>query len=167
MTSNLVTYETASTLLSYEPETGLVRRRKTGKVAGTLTDNGYIRIVIQGKEHKAHRLAWLLMTGKWPIQVDHINGARADNRWINLRETTQAENTRNCKLYKSSKSGVPGVHWNKAKKRWQVYISDRGAMLHLGFFAEFDAAVATRKQAERALNYHENHGRSDTIGVSA
>ncbi|MFW4291481.1 HNH endonuclease [Salmonella enterica subsp. enterica serovar Paratyphi C] len=46
---------------------------------------GYIRIYINKKWYLAHRLAWLYVTGKWPINViDHINRNKADNRFINL-----------------------------------------------------------------------------------
>lgn len=83
-------------LLTYDPETGVFIWRGwrsgsavAGSVAGSLHSDGYVCIKIGRCLYRAHRLAFLYMTGSRPIgQVDHINMNRADNRWCNLRETS-------------------------------------------------------------------------------
>src|SRR5262245_57168181 len=89
-------------LLKYIPETGDFYWKKPrrgmvqGACAGTLINNGYIHIVIDGHAFKAHRLAWFYVNGVWPKQqIDHINGKRADNRICNLREAVQRQNSWN------------------------------------------------------------------------
>lgn len=71
--------------LTYNPETGLFGRKN--KIAGSLRPNGYIQIGINKKLFRAHRLAFLYMTGEWPkSDVDHIDMDRKNNKWANLRE---------------------------------------------------------------------------------
>ncbi|HBC5385607.1 TPA: HNH endonuclease [Citrobacter koseri] len=61
-----------------------------GKVAGSKDPkHGYIRIKLCGKNHKAHRLAWLYVHEHWPEgEIDHVNGIRDDNRIGNLRDVS-------------------------------------------------------------------------------
>jgi hypothetical protein len=86
-------------LMTYDPHTGifewrkLVGRRKNP--AGCIDDKGYRIIRIAGRNHKAHRLAILYVQGRWPVgDTDHANGDRSDNRLVNLRAATRAENQR-------------------------------------------------------------------------
>ena len=57
------------------------------------------------KTHTAHRLAYFLEYGSFPIEMDHINGVRHDNRWSNIRPCTHAENMQNLSI-RSSRGGV-------------------------------------------------------------
>jgi len=52
-----------------------------------------------------------------------------------------------------------GVQWNKAHAAWHVRIGVGGKYKHLGYFKDFNEAVAVRKEAEVHYGYHENHGR--------
>ncbi|QDP67434.1 MAG: hypothetical protein Tp138OMZ00d2C19078221_6 [Prokaryotic dsDNA virus sp.] len=100
--------------LSYCPETGIFKwksvnknhNEKHGKVAGTKKGR-YVSITLAGKRHRAHRLAWLITFGYWPILVDHINGDGRDNRIENLRNTTSSVNAQNHTRVKSKKKDLP------------------------------------------------------------
>jgi len=78
--------ERLKTLLTYDPLTGaFIRKVRCGRYragcrAGTLQSEGYDSITIDYEHHLSHRLAWFCMTGEWPPEIDHENGARADNR---------------------------------------------------------------------------------------
>lgn len=155
--------EIATSQLRYEPDTGqfiwLVRKNSRGgtvapgKVAGTPKD-GYVQIKIEGQQWRAHRLAWLLMTGSLPDkgrEIDHVNGDRSDNRWVNLREATRSQNATNSGLSKKNKSGVRGISWIKRDSKWDARIRVNGTLHLIGRFAEKEDAIRARKDAERRL----------------
>lgn len=154
----------AMSLLSYEPETGLFRwmvvRQTTGRkiqpgeIAGT-PNYGYVAIKALGRLWRAHRLAWLFMTGELPPkgqEIDHINGNRADNRWANLRCVAKAQNMWNAKRPVTNVSGVKGVSWVAERGQWLARITVNGRKIHLGQFDDKERAIAARKQGER--QYH-------------
>lgn len=133
--------------------------KHAGNPAFNNADNhGYLFGRVLGEDYKAHRIIWLMQTGRWPNpQVDHKNHNRADNRWINLREATNRENGRNQTLRRSNTSGRVGVYCENGK--WRAQISFDGRHRFLGTFPTFEAAVAGREQAERQYGFHPNHGR--------
>lgn len=144
-------------LFLYEPETGnFIRLCAPGKrsdligtVAGSPSSQGYILINVDNRKYRAHRLAFLYMTGEWPpLHVDHENNIKSDNRYTNLRHATKAQNEYNKPINSSNTSGVKGVYWNNAANKWQAYITVNGANKYLGIFNEFDDATAARKKAE-------------------
>jgi len=104
-------------ILDYDPfETGLFvwkeqigRRIRVGEVAGSYDKDGYIIIQIGGVKYKAHRLAYLYMTGEWPEEeIDHKDGNPANNVWSNLRDSTRVENIINSDR-ELGESGFRGV----------------------------------------------------------
>lgn len=130
-------------VLDYNPSTGVFLWRRNGKRAGWLGERGYRRITLSGHSYYEHRLAWLLTHGEWPCDdIDHINGNRADNRATNLRTATRQQNLQNS-IAKGGSSQFKGVHFNKARGKWQAYINVDGAHKYLGAFdLEIDAARA-------------------------
>lgn len=163
------------TLLDYNPETGIFtwkervalaphdrtwNTRFAGKPAGTLTGCGYLIIQIYDLKYQAHRLAWLIMTGAWPAhQIDHINMQKDDNRFCNLREASNAENSRNSTKQKNNTSGFKGVYWNIKSNKWKAQIRVDNKYIYLGLF---DAAEeAARAYARAAEHYHGEFARTE------
>jgi hypothetical protein len=74
-------------------------RKRVGDVVGSLNDRGYKRTKIGGKDFRVHALIWLHQYGFWPenigLEIDHIDGNRANNRLDNLRIVTRSENMQN------------------------------------------------------------------------
>lgn len=62
----------------------------------TVDKDGYLLVKLDGYCYRAHRVIFLMMTGRWPKPTcDHISRNTLDNRWSNLREATHAEQTAN------------------------------------------------------------------------
>ena len=156
----MLTQDHLKALLGYNPDTGKFlwlapscRKLKPGDEAGTLTKDGYIRICLEGKFYLAQRLAFLYMTGSFPQhKADHKNGAKNDNRWLNLRDVTQKINTQNLKsAHIDSSTGFLGVHPSGSKFRAQIQVD--GKLKHLGLFNTPEEAHASYLQAK--TKYHE------------
>lgn len=143
---------------SYNPLTGVFIRTKTygyrnrykaGEIIGSVDARGYLILKFDGKQYKAHRVAWALMTGEWPVlEIDHENGVKNDNRWENLREATRAQNCQNTKRPKSNKSGYKGVH-KFDETFWRATVGCGGKRYEVGLFrcptAAFIARIAKAK----------------------
>lgn len=143
-------------LLSYDPNTGLIRWIAKGKgmikkkAAGTTLHSGYLGICIGPKRWQAHRIAWALHHGEWPKdQIDHINGVKTDNRICNLREATNSQNGKNLGLSKANKSGVKGVSFETYTQRWKASIKVENKTISLGRFNSIENAAIARKLAEQ------------------
>ena len=102
-----------------------------------------------------------MMTGHHPSgEIDHINGDRLDNRWVNLRDVTAFDNARNQGERKDNTSGCRGVTRNGAG--WMARISHDGVRYGLGTFRNKSDAIHTRKCAEEYLEYHPNHAKRES-----
>lgn len=132
-----------------------------GKEAFT-ADNGvgYRSSSIRGQMLLAHRVIWKMRTGEEPVQVDHIDGVRSNNRWGNLRSVTALTNRHNMTISKKNSSGVTGVRRVTRSRKWQAFITVNYKMRCLGSFETIEDAVAARKAAEHLHSFHPNHGRS-------
>lgn len=130
-----------------------------GKEAFTAQDkDGYKRGAIFNRPYKAHRIAWALSYGEWPLHIDHINGKRDDNRLCNLRSVTRMENQQNMKRSKLNKSGSCGVSWDRHRSKWTARIHANGRLIALGRFDDLNDAISARKSAEKKHGFHEMHG---------
>ena len=120
---------------------------------------GYRYGRIMGRNFLAHRVIWALEHGEWPeVILDHHSGATAANRIINLRLSNHQHNARNAKMDCRNTSGATGVYWHKRDCKWCGQIRVDGRTIHLGYFDNFDAAVAARRAAEAEHGYDPNHG---------
>jgi hypothetical protein len=128
--------------LRYEPDTGIFiwmvssGKARVGAKAGSISANGYLKIGVGGKEYYAHRLAWFMVFGEWPNgEIDHRDGDRTNNRIINLRDSSRAENAQNVRAaHSDSKSGLLGVSWSQMRQKWHSQIMLRGQKIDIGFF---------------------------------
>lgn len=153
-------------LLHYDQHTGLFHwriskgRSKSGAVAGSIEGDGYLEIKINKKRYKAHRIAFLYMTGSMPEhEIDHINGIRTDNRWSNLRQVTRKQNGENLKLHSTNSSGFRGVCFNKSCGKFQAGVRHNKKLHYIGLFDTAEQA-AKAVQAKRAELFSHDHGRA-------
>ena len=162
----MITQEELKKVLHYMPSTGLfhfkrsVGSTKKWSIAGSLNKiERYVDLQVNGIRYKAHRLAFLYVTGKFPKdQVDHIDHNRSNNKWKNLRECTHQENQKNASLSKNNKSGSTGIYWIEVRNKWRATIMVDCKTKHLGYFKDKKDAINARKEAETKYGYHKNHG---------
>ena len=169
----MLTYERVKELFNYDPETGALiwikksapqaNSVKIGMTAGCVNKlSGYIDINYNHKTYKAHRIIYMYMTGNFPDGcIDHINGVKDDNKWMNLREATNTDNNRNKCTHKNNTSGVMGVRFRKDRNTWIAEICSKSKVIRIGSFKKKINAIIARKEAEKKYGYHANHGRSN------
>jgi hypothetical protein len=105
---------------------------------------------------QAARVAWAIYHGEWPSGViDHIDGDCTNDRIHNLREATQSQNNRNQRIGLRNTSGKVGVTFYKRTAKWRAWVSDNGKVVSLGYFDNFDDAVAARRSAENCAGFYE------------
>mgnify|MGYP003662158360 CR=1 FL=1 len=115
-----------------------------GKKAGSKCKNGYEHIQINYKYIYNHRAIFLYHHGYLPKILDHINGIRDDNRIENLREVTSFQNAWNMKT-KLGSSGVKGVTWDKAHKKWLAQLRAKNKKIYIGRFESLEDAEQAYK----------------------
>lgn len=153
-------------LFDYDQETGYVINRVTrcptalkGDRAGTVGVKGYRQVYLSGTIYYEHRLVWFYVHGYWPIQIDHINGDRSDNRLANLREVTQSQNNANSDRSKDA-SRLRGAYWIPERHKWRADIQIDGQTKYLGYFGTAEAAhSAYLAAAETIYGEHAYHNR--------
>jgi hypothetical protein len=152
--------------LDYEPRTGMFiwKQREPGGKLNTWAGrragchkkgpaHDYIVIRINYQLYRAHRLAVLWMTGKWPeFEVDHRDGDPLNNRWKNLRVATSSQNKMNARKRSDNTSGYKGVWFEKRRNQWVAEIMVNERKRHVGLFTTIEEARAAREAAARALH---------------
>ena len=157
MTKAILTQSHLKELIHYCQDAGTFTRIKSPYkakigVIKTIANSsaGYFQIMLNGKPYKAHRLAWLYIHGNFPENdTDHINGIRTDNRLVNIREATHAENMQNVGLTCANTSGYKGVSYHKSRGKWYVRISIDGKQKNLGYFNTPESASQAYEESAK------------------
>lgn len=164
---HMITQKRLKEVLHYNPDTGdftwliSVGTKKANSVAGT-EKGGYIFIQIDKVIYRAHRIAWLYITGMHPCNIDHINHNGCDNKFKNLRNVSHRENMRNRTISKNNKSGVNGVTFVRARNKWWAQVEINGRCISLGYYADKFEAICARKSANNKYRFHKNHGATES-----
>lgn len=135
------TRDRVAEILEYEPLTGVLTWRVPPRTHPKLINRpagavvkGYLLVKIDGRGCKGHHLAWLLTYGDWPSrEIDHRNLKRLDNRIVNLRLASPAQNQAN-KIRRSGKKVAKGVRLLPSGN-FNARIKVKGVLLSLGVFA--------------------------------
>jgi len=81
-------------------------------------------------------------------EVDHIDGNGLNNCRENLRFVTRRQNMQN-NVNAVTTSRLPGVSWDKKRRKWKAYIKVNGIHKDIGrFMTEAGAFSAYRAQVE-------------------
>lgn len=109
---------------------------------------GKIQVFREGKHRStlAHRAAYELTFGPIPEDrhIDHICHNPGCVNPGHLRPVTVKQNLENLSgPFDTSMSGIRGVSWDKASRRWRAAITHNGRSVHVGMFSDInDAEVA-------------------------
>lgn len=97
---------------------------RAGQPSGASSNNeGYLQTKLNGKEYKTHRIIWELHYGEIQVgqEIDHINGARHDNRIANLRLATRSQNNQNRSKHKNGNRNLPkGIMAHRQVKNYYI-----------------------------------------------
>ena len=145
-------------ILNYNEESGVFtwiarvsKRIPEGSVAGSVKE-GRVIIKINCIPIRAHRLAWLYVTGAWPeFEIDHKDTDALNNRFSNLRDVGRSENQQNLRrALKTNTSGHLGV----SQKPWgymaRIYANEK--QIYLGTFRTPEDAHRVYVEAKRKLH---------------
>jgi len=162
-------------LLHYDPLTGILTWRTrdehhsdykrfniryAGLEAFTAKNKrGYRTGTIFGVHYKASRIIWKMVHGTDPDVIDHKDGDTQNNRINNLKDVSQAVNTKNRSNYKNNTSGYPGVSWIARLQKWQVTTGGSKNRKYHGVYQNLEEAIQVKQQMEKDYGYHPNHGR--------
>ena len=142
--------------VAYDPETGALIWRITsgraieGRAAGGVDPStGYHRVRIDGHMLLTHHVVWALVKGEWPLQLDHEDRDKSNNRVGNLRPATQQQNMGNMGRPRHNTSGMKGVSFHKATGKWQAQISRNGQHVGLGVYVTKEEAATAYEAAAK------------------
>ena len=136
-------------MLHYDPLTGVWTwihppphsKIRAGDIAGRITQQGRRQIRLNYGFYYSSRLAWFYMTGEWPKdQIDHINRIKDDDRWENLREATQSQNSYN-RAWTEESGDLRGIRC--CGNQFAVSIGNE----YLGLYKTIEEAVTVRDEA--------------------
>lgn len=164
-----ITQKYLKEIFNYDAETGILTWKVRLSSAAGIGENAgyewvssagktYILIGLKNKLYRAHRLIWMYVHGKWPNEIDHINGCGTDNKIVNLRNVSRVINSQNQRMSTRNKSGVTGVCWDKRYNKWKAYITVNVKLNNIGSFDSLFDAICARKSAEVEYEFHKNHG---------
>lgn len=177
----MLEYREASELFRYDYETGVLyrRRRVNSRVpetpeAGTRrksNSDGYLNVSVNGRLYPVRRVVMPMCYGFYGEgpEADRINHVRNDNGLFNLRFVTGSENRKNQSVSGKNTSGVNGVYFPKAKKKYIARIKVNRETIYLGIFDTPEGAAEAGRQADRKYKFNNNHGegRAEYVGKKA
>lgn len=121
---------------------------------------GYLMGKARGNETPEKVMFHRLVLGALHGQIiDHVNGNPLDNRKVNLRFCTHAENMRNRKTHGNNASGIKGVQ-RCSDSRFRARITVNGRRIEIGSFRS--AEDAGKAYAAAARHYFGNFARAMT-----
>lgn len=171
---NALTADEVRAIIDYNPTTGEFRWKvkryksasKPGDPCGCITRPRGEHIISigspPGNQYKAHRIAWLIMTGEWPSeQIDHKDGDPSNNRWANLRPSSHIENQQNRPKLSNNTSGYKGVSLHRPSGKYFAMIRYDGQQHFLGAFDS--AAEAGSAYQRAAAAFHGKFSRTKPV----
>ena len=103
-------------VFGYYAATGVIFRKvrmgnyPAQSICRSKLQSGYGKVTYKGKQMLAHRLIWFLHYKEQPpVQIDHNNLDKSDNRISNLRAADMSRNQMNINVHTRSQTGIKGI----------------------------------------------------------
>lgn len=170
-----MTVEFAKANFHYNPESGALSKVIAGGLKPCLSknDKGYVCAYILDRRFMAHQIAWALMTGSFPkAGLDHIDGDRANNRWLNLREADPTQNMCNSATKRTVHDLPRGVMrvTNQTTPSFLARIQSKRRNISLGVYPTPEEASEVYRLAAEMLHgrfaYHLGQGAKAQQGTT-
>lgn len=127
---------------------------KVGDKAGSLHSRGYWQLKIGKQAFYAHRVAFYLLYDRWPLEIDHLNRDKLDNRPENLVESDRVSNNHNKGSQRIKNGKWKGTY--KRRGKYCATITVNGERKHLGtFLCETAAHFAYLKANKELLSLYQ------------
>lgn len=93
------------------------------------------------------------------MKVDHKDGNGLNNRRLNLRQATTAQNAHNSRISRKNVTGFKGVSLDRTRGKYQAHISILRKKHNLGLFDNIEDAAAA--YAAASAKFHGEFGRTE------
>jgi len=131
---------------------------KIGDEVGYIHPTGYRRFMYKRKGYAVHRIIWLMQYNNLPLEIDHKDTDKLNNKIENLRIANN-KNQQNVNLRIDNTSGAKNVYWNKLNKKWSVIVSSDNKRHNIGYFEDLELAELVAIMArEKYHGVYANHG---------
>lgn len=118
------------------------------------SQSGYGRFRISGKSREAPRVAFELVYGEYPPEVDHRCRNRACCNPSHLRSATGKQNNENRSVQRNNTTGVRGVRLDG--NRFRAQVRHNGKAVHVGMFSTInEAEIAVRAKRLELFTHNE------------
>jgi hypothetical protein len=138
----------------YNPNTGklLHRHSLTGKhkarqEVGYIANSGYLLTWAVDNYYLVHRIIWKMVYNEDPIEIDHKDRNRTNNKLNNLRSVLEGTNQQN----REKRNKYTGIR-RKPSGKYMARIQIDNKQIHLGTFNSLPSAIKARQQAEERYN---------------
>ncbi|WP_321944668.1 HNH endonuclease [Burkholderia cenocepacia] len=163
LTASAHVFEFYRFLFTYNPETGVLIRKKTPDSHGGFRDchhivqstngKGYLVVRVNGHNRRVHRLVWEIhYSVDAPPVMDHENHVRGDNRIANLRRATLCSNNQNAMRKPGSTCPYRGVRYERHIGKYRAQITVGGKYINLGFHT--DPEICAHRYNRAAIELH-------------
>jgi len=139
-----VTSTNGFTFIIDKDDVPLVKTKKWHVVTNQI---GLQTVIASDKTYLHH----MLIGNHKGMEVDHIDGNRMNNRRDNLRVCTHQQNQCNQSLQRNNTSGVAGVSYHSARKKFIARIKASQHGIHLGYYLTLLEATQARNEAMRLM----------------